>query len=66
MLKSFFVLKVFCSFTKNLKTIIMETIRKFIRTKKQKYNVMPYKQVVLDTGVICKHYSNGEIKVEVL
>ena len=44
----------------------METIRKFIRTKKQKYNVMPYKQVVLDTGVICKHYSNGEVKVEVL
>jgi len=44
----------------------METIRKFIRTKKQKYNVMPYKQVVLGTGVICKHYSNGEIKVEVL
>lgn len=44
----------------------METIRKFIRTVKRNNNTMPYKQVVLDTGVICKHYLNGEVKVEVL
>ena len=63
MLKSFFVSKIFCSFTKNLKTNIMKTIKRLFKEFKQKNNLTPIKVIELNTGVICKHYSNGKIIV---
>ena len=41
----------------------MKTISKIIRQYKEKKNLIPFKTVILDTGVICQHYKNGKIEV---
>ena len=45
------------------KTSIMKTIRRIIKEYKENKNLIPFKTVVLDTGVICQHYRNGKIEV---
>ena len=42
----------------------MKTISKIIRQYREKKNLIPFKTVKLDTGVICKHYINGKIEVK--
>ena len=41
----------------------MKTISKIIRQYKENKNLIPFKTVILDTGVICQHYKNGKIEV---
>ena len=41
----------------------MKTIKRIIKQVKENKNLKPYKVVRLSTGVICEHYSNGNIKV---
>jgi len=41
----------------------MKTISKMIKLYKEKKNLIPFKTVILDTGVICQHYRNGKIEV---
>ena len=41
----------------------MKTIIKIIKEYKENKNLIPFKTVILDTGVICQHYRNGKIKV---
>ena len=41
----------------------MKTISKIIRQYREKNNLIPFKTVILDTGVICQHYRNGKIEV---
>lgn len=41
----------------------MKTIKRIIKQYKEKLNLTPFKTVVLKTGIICKHYKNGTIKV---
>ena len=42
----------------------METVRQLVRDYKIKTNKLPFKTIILATGVICHHYKNGSIKVE--
>ena len=42
----------------------MKTIRRVIREYKENKNLIPFKTVKLDTGIICKHYINGKIEVK--
>jgi ClpP class serine protease len=46
-----------------IKKYKMETIKRIIKQVKENKNLKPYKVVRLSTGVICEHYSNGNIKV---
>lgn len=41
----------------------MKTIKKMIKQYKENKNLIPFKTVILDTGVICQHYRNGKIEV---
>ena len=41
----------------------MKTISKIIRQYREKKNLIPFKTVILDTGIICQHYRNGKIEV---
>ena len=41
----------------------METIKRIIKERKENKNVKPYKVVTLSTGVLCEHYTNGQVKV---
>jgi len=41
----------------------MKTIKRIIKQVKESKNLKPYKVVRLSTGVICEHYSNGNVKV---
>jgi len=41
----------------------MKTIKRVIREFKEKRNLVPFKTVFLNTGVICQHYRNGKIEV---
>ena len=41
----------------------METIKRIIKERNESKNLKPYKVVRLSTGVICEHYSNGNVKV---
>ena len=41
----------------------METIKRIIKERKENKNLKPYKVVRLSSGVICEHYSNGNVKV---
>lgn len=41
----------------------MKTIKRIIKEYKQRKNVIPYKTIKLNTGVICEHYMNGKINV---
>ena len=41
----------------------MKTIKRIIKQVKENKNLKPYKVVRLSSGVICKHYCNGNIKV---
>jgi hypothetical protein len=43
---------------------IMKTIKRVIREFKEKRNLIPFKTIILDTGVICQHYRNGKIEVK--
>lgn len=42
----------------------MKTIRRVIREYKENKNLIPFKTVKLDTGIICQHYRNGKIEVK--
>ena len=42
----------------------MKTIRRVIREYKENKNLIPFKTVKLNTGVICQHYRNGKIEVK--
>jgi len=46
-----------------IKLNIMKTIKREIREFKENRNLVPFKTVILKTGLICKHYRNGQIKV---
>lgn len=41
----------------------MTTLKRLFKEFKQKNNLTPVKVIKLNTGVICKHYSNGKIVV---
>ena len=41
----------------------MKTIRRLFKEFKQKNNLTPIKVIKLNTGVVCKHYSNDKIIV---
>lgn len=41
----------------------MKTIKRIIKQVKESKNLKPYKVVRLSSGIICEHYSNGNIKV---
>lgn len=41
----------------------MKTIKKIIEQYKENRNLIPFKTVILKTGVICQHYRNGKIEV---
>ena len=41
----------------------MKTIKAMIKQYKENKNLIPYKTIKLNTGVICKHYKNGKINV---
>ena len=41
----------------------MKTIKRIIKEYKENKNLIPFKIVILDTGVICQHYRNGKIEV---
>ena len=41
----------------------MNIIKRMIKEYKVRKNLIPFKTVKLDTGVICKHYINGKIEV---
>ena len=51
--------------TDNFKTekINMKGIKRNIIAQLVKFNIKPFKTVILKTGVICEHYANGIIKV---
>lgn len=42
----------------------MKTIKRIITQYRENKNLIPYKVIKLKTGVICKHYRNGNIIVE--
>jgi len=42
----------------------MKTIRRIIKEYKENKNLIPFKTVKLDTGIICQHYRNGKIEVK--
>jgi hypothetical protein len=48
---------------RKLKQRQMKTIKRIIKQVKENKNLKPYKVVRLSSGVICEHYSNGNIKV---
>ena len=39
------------------------SVTRIIKQVKENKNLKPYKVVRLSTGVICEHYSNGNVKV---
>ena len=41
----------------------MRTIKRIIQQYRENKNLIPFKTVILDTGVICQHYKNGKIEV---
>lgn len=41
----------------------MKIIKIIIRQYKENKNIVPFKTVILDTGIICQHYRNGKIEV---
>ena len=41
----------------------MKTIKRIIKEYKENRKLIPFKTIILDTGVICKHYRNGKIEV---
>jgi len=41
----------------------METIKRIIKERKENNNSKPVKVVVLKTGLVCKHYKNGNIEI---
>jgi hypothetical protein len=41
----------------------MKTIKRIIKEYKENRNLIPFKTVILETGVICQHYKNGTIEV---
>jgi hypothetical protein len=41
----------------------MKTIKRIIKERKKNKNLKPYKVVTLSTGVVCEHYTNGQVKV---
>ena len=41
----------------------MKTIKRIIKQVKENKNLKPCKVVRLSTGLICEHYSNGNVKV---
>jgi hypothetical protein len=42
----------------------MKTIRRIIKEYREKKNLIPFKTIILDTGIICQHYRNGKIEVK--
>ena len=42
----------------------MKTIRRIIKEYRENKNLIPFKTVKLNTGVICQHYRNGKIEVK--
>lgn len=38
----------------------MKTMKRIIKD----YNLIPFKTIILDTGIICQHYRNGKIEVK--
>ena len=42
----------------------MKTIKRFIKEYRENKNLIPFKTIILDTGVICQHYRNGKIEVK--
>jgi len=41
----------------------MEKLKAIIREQKINSNKIPYKTVILSTGVVCEHYKNGKVEV---
>ena len=41
----------------------MKTIKRIIQQYKENKNLIPFKTVILPTGVICQHYRNGSVEV---
>lgn len=41
----------------------MRTIKRMIKQYKENRNLIPFKTVILPTGVVCQHYRNGLIEV---
>jgi uncharacterized protein with HEPN domain len=41
----------------------MKAIKRIIKEYREDKNLIPFKTIILDTGVICQHYRNGKIKV---
>lgn len=42
----------------------MKTIRRIIKEYREKKNLIPFKTIILDTGIICQHYRNGKIEIK--
>jgi len=59
-----FIIEIFVLYLFNFKNKDkMKTIKRIIKQVKENKNLKPYKVVRLSTGVICEHYSNGNVKV---
>jgi hypothetical protein len=59
-----FIIQLFVLYLFNFKNKDkMKTIKRIIKQVKENKNLKPYKVVRLSSGVICEHYSNGNIKV---
>jgi len=59
-----FIIQLFVLYLFNFKNKNkMKTIKRIIKQVKENKNLKPYKVVRLSSGVICEHYSNGNIKV---
>ena len=41
----------------------MKAIKRIIKQYMENKNLIPFKTIILDTGVICQHYRNGKINV---
>lgn len=41
----------------------MKAIKRIIKQYKENKNLIPYKTIILDTGVVCQHYKNGTINI---
>jgi len=59
-----FIIEIFVLYLFNFKNKNkMKTIKRIIKQVKENKNLKPYKVVRLSTGLICEHYSNGNVKV---
>lgn len=42
----------------------MKTIKRIIQQYRENKNLIPYKVVELQTGIICEHFKNGNIEIK--